>query len=563
MRTVRVGLALCLLLEGLAFAPGLFARSKRSESNLETRLGSGWGTAHHQVSTTSAKARQFFDQGMALIYGFNHEEARRSFQRAAELDPKLAMAWWGIAMAVGTNYNYPVEPDHAKVGYEAIQRAIALQENASDPERAYINALAYRYSKDPKADPHPLDVAYRQAMARLVKSYPDDLDAATLYADAMMNLLPWKLWLKNGQPNEDTEEILAVLESVLKRDPNHLGANHLYIHAVEASPHPERGLASAARLEKLAPAANHLVHMPSHVYSRVGDYSAAARVNRNAVNLARKPAGPPNSLGVQWVMLDLHNLHFLAYAHCMNGDFVAAKQAADKLAGQAVPNVQHMAMLEGFVPTPMFVLVAFERWNDILRLPAPEPKLIYTNAQWHFARAMAFAGVKQKTKAQAESKAFFADLARLPKDAQFDPLNTLSDITKVQENLLAFAIMQSEDEDEKKEEIEAGEEVEALQHAIAAEDNLNYTEPPSWYPPVRPYLGRLLLQGGHGAAAEKVFRSALEKNPRYYLALAGLRDSLKAQKRDYDAAQVDQQLRDTQTTIDSVSGARTGKPASK
>jgi tetratricopeptide (TPR) repeat protein len=507
-------------------------------------LTAGVGAAHHAVSTKNPQAQQFFDQGLALLYGFNHEQARRSFQRAAELDPKLAMAWWGVAMAVGTNYNFPVEPDHAKTGYEAIQRAISIQDNASEPEQAYINALACRYSKDPKADPHPLDIAYRQAMAKLVKAYPDDLDAATLYADSMMTLNPWKLWTHDGRPNQDTEEIVSVLESVLKRDPNHLGANHLYIHAVEASPIPERALASAARLEKLAPTAEHLVHMPSHIYSRLGDFDAAARVNRAAFSMVNKPKRASTALAMQWQMLDLHNLHFLTYAYCMNGDLVNAKQSAEKLAAVARPQVKHMAMLEGFVPTPMYVLLAFERWDDILRVPAPDSSLTYVTSQWHFARAMAYGGLKKTDDAQKESNAFFDDLARLPKDAVFDPLNSLADITKVQENLLKFAIAHSKTDADGKG--DANEAVEALQHAIAAEDNLNYNEPPSWYPPVRPLLGRLLLERRDAVGAEKVFRAALEKTPRYSLALTGLRDSLKAQKRDYDAMQIDEQLRVTE-----------------
>src|ERR1700730_2157321 len=223
------------------------------------RLIPGLGEVHHPVSTKNPKAQQFFDQGLKLVYGFNHDEARKSFQRAGELDPKLAMAWWGVALTLGPNYNLPVDLEREKAGYDAVQRAIALQGNASVVERAYINALAFRYSNDSKTDLHQLDVAYRDAMSKLVKNYPDDLDAATLYAESMMNLNPWKLWLHDGRANEGTEEIVAVLESVLKRDPNHLGANHYYIHAVEASPHPERALPSAARLEKLAPAAGHLV----------------------------------------------------------------------------------------------------------------------------------------------------------------------------------------------------------------------------------------------------------------------------------------------------------------
>ncbi|HEV2045414.1 MAG TPA: hypothetical protein VGQ95_02335, partial [Chthoniobacterales bacterium] len=226
------------------------------------QLMPGLGGVHHPVSTKNSQAQQFFDQGLKLVFGFNHDEARRSFQRAADLDPKLAMAWWGVALTLGPNYNLPVDPAREKAGYDAVQRALALQENASDPERAYINALSVRYSNDPKADLHRLDLDYKNAMLKLIQRYPDDLDATTLYAESSMNLNPWHLWTADGKPAEGTEEIVATLESVLKRDPNHLGANHYYIHAVEASPHAERALPCAERLGRLAPAAGHLVHMP-------------------------------------------------------------------------------------------------------------------------------------------------------------------------------------------------------------------------------------------------------------------------------------------------------------
>src|SRR6266853_4473828 len=251
------------------------------------KLLPGLGEVHHPVSTKNSQAQQFFDQGLKLVFGFNHDEARKSFQRAAELDPKLAMAWWGVSLTLGPNYNLPVDPEREKAGYDAAQRAVALKPNASESERAYIGAVAVRYSNDPKADLHQLDVIYKDAMSKLAARYPDDLDAVTLYAESAMNLNPWKLWTADGKPAEGTEEIVATLESVLKRDPNHLGANHYYIHAVEASPHPERALPSAARLEKLAPGAGHLVHMPAHIYMRTGDYLRAAHANERAVEADR------------------------------------------------------------------------------------------------------------------------------------------------------------------------------------------------------------------------------------------------------------------------------------
>lgn len=551
IKRLVLAFAVCLVVSSVAQA-----KEKRSSS---ARLIAGLGEVHHAVSTKNLQAQRFFDQGLKFVYGFNHDEARKSFQYAAELDPQLAMAWWGVALTLGPNYNLPVDLEREKAAYEAVQRAIALQENGSEPERAYINALAFRYANDSKADLHKLDVAYRDAMSKLVKNYPDDLDAATLYAESMMNLHPWQLWLRDGKPNEGTEEIVAMLESVLQRDPNHLGANHYYIHAVEASPHPERALASAARLEKLAPAAGHLVHMPAHIYSRVGDHVASAHCNEVAAAADRKFIAAERVQGVYPMMYYSHNLHFLAYANCMSGNFVAAKRAADQLAAHVRAGVKEMPMLEGFLVTPLLVLIAFERWNDILKIPAPDPSLIYTTANWHFARAMALGATGKTKEAERESKTFFAELGKLPRDASFDPLNSVASVARVQENLLA-ATIKGGDEEERRHGGEAGEEViEALDHAIKAEDLLNYSEPPSWYPPIRPILGRLLLEEKRPTDAEKIFRAALEKSPRYPLALLGLRDSLKAQNRAYEAEQVDQQLRDAQKKIDAVSTARARK----
>src|SRR5437764_1518722 len=326
-------------------------------------LMAGLGEVHHPVSTKNSQAQQFFDQGLKLVFGFNHDEARKSFQRAAELDPKLAMAWWGVSLTLGPNYNLPVDPEREKAGYDAAQRAVALKPNASESERAYIDAVALRYSNDPGADLHQLDVTYKDAMSKLAARYPDDLDAVTLYAESAMNLNPWHLWTADGKPAEGTEEIVRVLESVLKRDPNHLGANHYYIHAVEASPHPVRALPSAARLEKLAPAGGHLAHMPSHIYARVGDHAASARCNAAAMVADKKFLSQTQEQGVYRMMYYSHNLHFLAFASCMDGNFAEAKDAADKLVANVAPGVKAMPMLEGFLPTPIVVLFAFECWN--------------------------------------------------------------------------------------------------------------------------------------------------------------------------------------------------------
>ena len=498
------------------------------------RLIPGLGDVHHPVSTKNREAQQFFDQGLKLVYGFNHDEARRSFQRAAEFDPKLAMAWWGVALTLGPNYNLPVDLEREKAGYDAVQRAVSLQDNASEPERAYINALTVRYSNDPHVDLHALDRAYKEAMGKLAARYPDDLDAVTLYAESAMNLNPWRLWSADGKPAEGTEEIVATLESVLKRDPNHLGANHYYIHAVEASRHPERALPSAARLEKLAPAEGHLAHMPAHIYARVGDHFASAHCNEAAIAADKKFLGETHEQGVYRMMYYSHNLHFLAFASCMNGNFAGAKDAAAKLVANVAPGVKAMPMLEGFLPTPIVVLFAFERWNDILKLPAPDKSLESTSAVWHSLRGIAFANMGKTSEAEQEQKEFRDLVAKIPPAKMYDQLNNVGAVFKIHEHLLVAEIARSRHNDEGA--------IDSLTQAVAAEDALNYSEPPPWYPPVRPMLGHVLLEAKQLPEAEKVFRADLDRNPRDARALSGLRDCLNAQGRKYEADQIDQQF---------------------
>jgi tetratricopeptide (TPR) repeat protein len=513
----------------------IVSAAQSKDSTVPARLMPGLGEVHHPVYTKNREAQQFFDQGLKLVYGFNHDQARKSFQRAAGLDPKLAMAWWGVALTLGPNYNLPVDPEREKAGYDAVQRARALKTNASEPERAYIDALTARYSNDPKADLHALDLAYKDAMSKLAAHYPDDLDAVTLYAESLMNLHPWELWSPEGKPNEGTEEIVSLLESVLKRDPNHIGANHYYIHAMEASPHPERALPSAARLEKLAPAAGHLVHMPAHIYARVGDHPASARVNELAAAADRKFLARTHQHGVYPLMYYSHNLHFLAFASCMDGNFPEAKNAAARLVANAALGVKAMPDLEGFLPTPMIVLLAFERWNEILNLPPPDPSFLITTGVRHAVRGVALAKMGRTAEAEKEQQMFRDVAAKIPPDTMYDPLNKVDAVFKIHDNFLAAAIGQSRQDDKAA--------VDSLIQAVAAEDTLHYSEPPAWYPPIRPILGRLLLTTNRLVDAEKVFRDDLKRNPRDARALSGLRDCLKAQGRQYEADQIDQQFR--------------------
>lgn len=532
---------------GVLLATLFAANAATKDPEAPVRLIPGLGEVHHPVSAKNKEAQQFFDQGLKLVYGFNHDEARRSFMRAAELDPKLAMAHWGVALTLGPNYNLPVDLERERAGYDAVQRAVALKENASEPERAYIEALTVRYSNDPHVDLHALDRAYKDAMGKLAARYPDDLDASTLYAESMMNLNPWKLWTADGKPGENTEEIVFVLESVLKRDPNHLGANHYYIHAVEASLHPERALPSAARLEKLAPAEGHLAHMPSHIYARVGDHTSSARCNEAAMVADKKFLEQTHTQGFYRLMYYSHNMHFLAYADCMRGDFAGAKAAADKLVDNVKLGVKGIPMLEGFLPTPIVVLVGFERWADILKFPQPESSFMMTNAVWHSARGIAFANLGKTSDAENEQKAFRDLVGKISPDDMYDMLNSRGEVFKIHENVLAGAIARSHHDDNAA--------IDFYKQAVAAEDALSYSEPPAWYPPVRPTLGRLLLTMNRAAEAERVFREDLDRKPRDARALSGLRDSLKAQGRDYEAEQIDQQFKSAWKVADAKSAS--------
>jgi tetratricopeptide (TPR) repeat protein len=321
-------------------------------------LMTGIGNLHHPVSTKNAQAQQFFDQGLRLIFAFNHDEAARSFQRASELDPNLAIAWWGIAEAVGPNYNDPASDERFQHAHEAVQKASDLSEGASASEKAYIQAMAKRFPADPKADRYKAAQDYRDAMREVVKNFPDDLDAATLFAESGMNLDPWGLWHVDGTPEEGTEEVVATLESVLKRDPDHMGAVHYYIHAVEASRSPQRALAAANKLAAMAPGAGHLVHMPAHVYIRTGDYEAAVKTNQQAAAVDRAYIKASGVQGIYPMMYYSHNLHFLAVAHGMQGRYADAKKAADQLAAHVGPFVKAVPMLEGFMPTPTLIALS-------------------------------------------------------------------------------------------------------------------------------------------------------------------------------------------------------------
>jgi hypothetical protein len=499
-------------------------------------LMSGLGDLHHPVSTKNAQAQQFFDQGLRLIYAFNHDEAARSFHRAADLDPKLAMAYWGIAEAVGPNYNDPASDERFAEAHNAIQKASELSAGASPAEQGYIQAMAVRFPADPQADRRQAAEAYHEAMRQLAQKFPDDLDAATLFAESGMNLHPWGLWHKDGTPEEGTEEIVATLESVIKRDPNHMGAIHYYIHAVEASRSPERALAGASRLAAMAPAAGHIVHMPAHVYIRTGDYASAVKTNQAAAIADRTYIKASGAQGLYPMMYYSHNLHFIAMCSAMNGDYPEAMRNAQMLAAHVRPHVKDMPPLEGFVTIPIAVNVRFRRWDDILKMPKPNPELKTETVFWHFAHGMALAAKGKPDEAQADYQVVADAEKNTPEDVVFAmPVNNKTkDVLKIARDVLGAKIAMA-----KKDNAAA---IDQLQEAVSVQDTLKYNEPEDWFFPVREALGAALLLNGDAAGAEKVFREDLDRHPRNPRSLFGLEQALKAQNREYDAGFVQKQF---------------------
>ncbi len=493
-------------------------------------LLAGLGSHHHAVSTTNAEAQRFFDQGLTLVYGFNHDEAARSFRRAAELDPQMAMAYWGLALALSPNYNQTtISLEQMRAAHEAVQRGLALAGRAPEHERAYLEALAKRLSPDAAADQKALAVAYKEALAALLKRYPDDAEAATLYADSAMILNAWKLWTPDGQPAPGTEEIVGVLEAVLRRNPEHIGAHHLYIHAVEASPHPEWALVSAERLGGLTPAAGHLVHMPAHIYMRVGDYEAAARSNDLAARADRDYIDATDQRGIYAAGYYSHNLHFLAAAHSMQGRYADAVAAARQLAANVRPYLAEMPFMEHFLPTETLIMARFGRWDDLLKLNASDAAatLPITAAFRHWGRGMAHAATGRADEAEKALQTYVAAAQAIAPDASYGQ-NTARDVLKIGEHFLKARIAAARGDRQRA--------IALLRQAVAAEDALVYDEPPGWYHPLsRESLGGAMLLDGQSAEAEKVFREDLRRNRRNGRSIFGLAESLQAQGKTYEA----------------------------
>lgn len=513
-------LALTIVLVGIS----CFAQDPAVEPS--ARLLPGTGTQHHPISTKNREAQKFFDQGLILVFGFNRPEAARSFRRAAELDPDAPMAYWGIALALGRHLNMEIDLDVDAAGaYQAIQKAVALSAKASAYERDYVEALARRCSAAANPDWEKIDREYSEAMAALARHYPDDMDAATLFADSVMNLRRYRWFDANGKPEEGTVEAQNALEAILRRAPDHPLANHLFIHLLDTSPHPEYALPSASRLGQLTPGIGHLVHMPTHIYLSLGDYDATARLNEQAAEADRAYMRLTGvTMNVYAMGYYFHNLHMVVRARAEQGRFEDARRAAELLVSRAAPGLDKMpAMVDYYTPNLLFVLLRFSRWDDVLRTPAPSAKLPASTALWHFARAMAYFGKGQRQEASAEQAAFDAAQKRIPADWMW-LFNRAESIMR-----LAAVILEAKFADNPETAVER------WRAAVEAQDRLAYDEPPAWYYPVRESLGAALLERGQAAEAERVFRADLKGHPRNPRSLFGLWQSLLAEKRMEDA----------------------------
>jgi tetratricopeptide (TPR) repeat protein len=511
------------------------AAAAAAKQELVARAGAplfeGMGKHHHPITTSDPGAQRYFDQGLVIDFAFNHAESVRSFRAAQRLDPDCAMCYWGEALALGPNINVTsngkaVMSDEDRIAaYAAIRKAVALKEKASEAERDYIDALVTRYNGDPATPREPLDEAYVNAMRGLYEKYPGDDDAAALFAESLMNTMPWDYWLDAGNPKPRTVEALAALETVLTRSPAHPMAIHLYIHAVEASSKPERAEGPADTLANLVPGAGHLVHMPAHIYWRVGRYHDASEANVRAAAVDESYIAQCNAQGFYPAMYYPHNIHFLWAASSMEGRSRVAIEAARKVAANVrLEMIEEFPSVEFFHTIPLLALTQFGKWDALLAEPQPPADLEFSNGIWHYARATAFARMNDLEAAKSEQE----KLAPLLEAADVHFLDTLyypaSSLLKIADALVQGEIAMA-----------AGDFDEAIAHfetAVATQDELPYTEPPFWYYPTRHSLGRALLAKGDAAAAEAVYRKDLEDYPHNGWAMFGLIQSLEAQGKD-------------------------------
>lgn len=552
LRLVALAAALCFsgcTAENSANEPSTdMAKSPTTDATslneLATRAGAplfdGMGDHEHSITTSDPNAQRYFNQGLVIDFGFNHAESARSFRAAQTLDPNCAMCFWGEALALGPNINVTsngkvvMADDDRRNAYAAIQKAVALSESVTEQERDYISALAARYNGDPSTPREPLDEAYAAAMGALHAKYPDDDDAASLYAESLMNTMPWDYWTEEQNPKPRTEDVIAALETVLERSPNHPMAIHLYIHAVEASNSPERAEAPADALRTLVPGSGHLVHMPSHIYYRIGRYADASEANVLAAAVDEAYIAACNAQGFYPAAYYPHNIHFLWASASMEGRSAVAIEAGEKVAANVrLEMIEEFPGVEFFKTIPMQSLVQFGRWDEVLATEQPPADLEYSNGIWHYARATAFARTGDVAAARAEQ-------------AKLVPLKTATDVAFLDTILYPATMLLDIADSLALGEIAMAEErfdaaVDHFSHAVDVQDELPYTEPPFWYYPTRHSLGAALLAADDAAGAEAVYRADLDMYPRNGWAMFGLIEALKAQ--DKDAGDIEKRFR--------------------
>jgi len=533
-------------------------RCQSPQSSIDTQapLFDNLGEYSLKVTTNSDLAQRYFTQGLNLTYGFNHAEAERSFREAIRQDSTCAMAYWGTAHVLGTNYNAAMEDELKAEAQRLTQRAVANAGNASEWEKALIEASTNRYNYEKTDDQSVLDQDYANALAKVYQRFADADDITVWYAESLMNLHPWDLYTKRGVAKPWTPQITDLLEKVMVRSPKHPGANHLYIHAVEASDSPERGLPSADLLQDLVPGAGHLVHMPSHIYIRTGNYHQGSEVNERAIVVDSLYLEECQIQGMYPLALYPHNIHFLAATAAMEGRGELAINAAFRTAmhtDTAMMREPGWETLQHYHMIPNYLLVKFAQWDHILTLREPDSTLLYPQGVWHYARGMAYAGKNQLEKAQAEL-ATLQEIADNPtlKDITIWELNSVDQLLAIAERVLAAEISRQQNDRQAA--------VNLLREAVEIEDHLNYNEPPDWFFSVRHPLGVVLLEMKKFTEAESVYRDDLFFLPENGWALNGLYQSLKEQDRDSEAKEVKQRFKATWQYADITLSASEVKP---
>jgi tetratricopeptide (TPR) repeat protein len=505
------------------------------EMALGANLLEGLGDYSFPVTSAVPEVQRWFDQGLILSYGFNHDAAERAFLKATQLDPDCAMCWWGAALVLGPHVNAGMDPANNDRAWQRLQKALALADRASPRERAFIRALSARYAETPPEDRRPLDEAYAEATRQLMRDLPGDPDAAVFHAEALMDLQPWDYYDDRLQPKGHTPEIVDTLESVIAAHPDHAGALHLYVHAVEASADPQRGVAAADRLRELIPGSGHLVHMPAHIYARVGRWHDAVIANQRAIEAddAYLAMCRGNAQGVYPLGYVPHNHHFLWFAASMEGDSAVARDAARQTAERTdLPDLMRtegFAGLQHYWMTPWFERVRFGRWDEIAATPNPAADLPYVTAIWHYAQGIA--AVRQQRLDDADRH--LAALRPLADDPAMGSLMVwdrypLAHAARIAERSVTAELAAARGDHDAA--------VAALREAVVVEDGIPYDEPPGWHAPVRHTLGAMLLEAGRPAEAEQVYREELRRNPENGWSLRGLAQSLQAQKKTKEAA---------------------------